>query len=215
MKLSTKAKSIYNQIASDDTKLGDLRKIAKEIKKDHDLALELWTMGGFFPRQLAVLIMDKNLLSQEVIDELDKDIQTHDYNDRNQLTDWLMANQLTKSKKTIKFIESWEHSSSAIQRRIFWYYQGRLRWMGKTPPPNTDALLSAIEERIEHEQPEVQWAMHFTASFIGVYESEYRSRCIALGERLGWHKDEKVAKGCAPNYLPDFIRFEVNKLKKS
>lgn len=38
--LSPKAKDILSQIGS-DTKLGDLRKIAKEIKKDHELALEL------------------------------------------------------------------------------------------------------------------------------------------------------------------------------
>ena len=59
-----------------------------------------------------------------------------------------MANQLTKHKKTIALMESWEHSSSPIQRRIFWYYQARLRWTGKTPPPNTEALISAIEERM-------------------------------------------------------------------
>ncbi len=40
MKLSSKAERVYSQITP-KTKLGDLRKIAKEIKKDHELALEL------------------------------------------------------------------------------------------------------------------------------------------------------------------------------
>lgn len=40
MKRSSKAQSILDQI-NDKTKLGDLRKIAKEIKKDHTLAMEL------------------------------------------------------------------------------------------------------------------------------------------------------------------------------
>ena len=67
MKFSSKTRDVYSQI-TENTKLGDSRKIAKEIKKDHELALELWSTGEFMPRQLAILIMDKKLLSQEVID---------------------------------------------------------------------------------------------------------------------------------------------------
>jgi 3-methyladenine DNA glycosylase AlkD len=111
-------------------------------------------------------------------------------------------------------MESWEHSPSALQRRIFWYYQARLRWTGKTSPSNTDHLLASIESRIDSEEPEVQWAMNFTAAQIGIHQPEHRSRCIAIGEQTGLYKDEVVAKGCTPNYLPDFISIEVAKLKK-
>ena len=150
MKLSSKAENILNQI-DDKTKLGDLRKIANDIKKDHDLAMELWATGKYLARQLAILIMDKRHLSQEFIDKLDKDIKRHKEDDRNQLIDWLMANQLSKDKKTVALMESWENSPSSLQRRIFWYYQARLRWLGQTPPPNTEELLSAIEKQIENE----------------------------------------------------------------
>ena len=107
-----------------------------------------------------------------------------------------------------------KNSPSALQRRIFWYYQGRLRWVGQTPPSNTEALLSSIEERIESEKPEVQWAMNFTAAQIGIFQPEFRSRCIALGERTGLYRDEVVSKGCTPNYLPELISIQVAKIKK-
>lgn len=213
MKLSPKAEKIYAKISSTTTKLGGLRIIAKDIKKDHELAMELWSTGEFLPRQLAILIMDKKLLSQEVIDKLDKDIQTHKPKEQTQLIDWLMANQLSKEKKTIELMQSWENSSSSLQRRIFWYYQARLRWMGNTPPPNTEHLLESIEKRIEIEKPEVQWAMNFTAAQIGIHQPEFRLRCIELGKRTGLYKDEMVSKGCTPNYLPDFISIEVAKRK--
>ena len=213
MKLSSKAENILGQINS-KTKLGDLRKIAKGIKTDHGLAMELWSNGEFLPRQLAILIMDNKELSQDLIDKLDKDMQTHPLNERNQLMDWMMANQLTKNKKTIELINSWENSPSALQRRVFWYYQGRLRWTGQTPPDNTADLLSAIEANIMQEEPEVQWAMNFTAGWIGVYDQKYRARCIALGEQTGLFKDEMVSKGCTPNYLPEFIAIEANKRNK-
>lgn len=214
MKLSSKAQSIYQQIKSNNTKLGDLRQLAKDIKKDHPLAMELWSTGEYLPRQLAILIMDKKALSHELVDTLDADMQQHPAEEKTQLIDWLMANQLSKDKKTIGLMESWEHSHSALQRRIFWYYQGRLRWVGQTPPPNTEYLLTAIEKRMEKEEPAVQWAMNFTAAQIGIFQPELRSRCIALGQRLGLYRDDVVPRGCTPNYLPEWISIQVAKLRK-
>ena len=210
MKLSTKAKNILTQISSKPTKLGDLRKIAKEIKKDHQLAIELWSSERFLARQLAILIMDKNLLTHEVIDRLVSDINQHKGTDKLQLIDWLMANQLTKDNKTLALIQSWQDDKSPLKRRVFWYYQGRLRWTGK-PQPNSGILLSKIENDIKNEQPEVQWAMNFLTGWIGVYEKQYRERCIALGEKTELYKDKKVSKGCTPDYLPAFIAIESNK----
>ncbi len=212
MVLSSKAEKIYAQIDA-NTKLGELRKIAKEIKKDHDLAVEFWSTGQFLARQLAILIMDKKLLTQEVIDNLDSDIQRHNFEERNQLIDWLMANQLSKDKKTVALMQSWENSASKMQRRLFWYFQARLRWMGNTEHTNTEDLLTSIEKNLLEEKPEVQWAMNYTAGQIGKWQEKYRSRCIAIGEKTGLYKDEIVAKNCTPSYLPQFISIEVAKLR--
>lgn len=208
----TQSDKILAHISDKSTKLGDLRKIAKEIKKDHALAMELWISGHYLARQLAILIMDKKLLTEEVIDDLVEDIHRHPSNERTQLIDWLMANQLAKDRSTIELMESWQDSPSSLQRRIFWYYQGRLRWVGQTPPPNTEELLKLIEERIEHETEEVQWAMNFTAAQIGIFQEAYRSRCIELGERTGLYRDEIVPRNCTPNYLPKYIAIQLAKL---
>jgi 3-methyladenine DNA glycosylase AlkD len=210
MKLSSKAENILGQINT-KTNLGDLRKIAKSIKMDHDLAMELWSTRKIFPRLLAILIMDNKRVSQDLVDKLDKDMRIHPFDERNKLMDWFMANQLVKNKKTIALIESWENSLSALQRRVFWYYQARLRWTGQTPPANTPELLSKIESNIAKEEPEVQWAMNFTAGWIGVYEQQYRNRCVILGEKTGLYKGQMVSKGCTPDYLPEFIAIESRK----
>ncbi len=214
MKLSPQATKIYQQITDPGTQLGDLRKIAKEIKKDHALAMELWQTGEYLPRQLALLVMDTKLLSEAIVDALDKDIQQHIAAEQLQLTDWLMANQLSKHKNTIALMQSWRDSPSVLQRRLFWYYQGRLRWTGQVPPDDTEELLNLIEARIEKEQPPVQWAMNFTAAQIGIFQQEYRQRCIELGERTGLYKEMKVAKNCTLDYLPEWIAIQVAKLKR-
>lgn len=205
-----KAATVLSKI-NDKTNMGDLRKIAKDIKMDHDLAMELWAAGKLLPRLLAILVMDNKRLSEDLIDTLEKDIQAHPINERNQLMDWLMANQLLKNKKIIPLVESWEKSNSPLKRRIFWYHQARLRWMGQTPPANSPELVTKIEATIAKEAPEVQWAMNLTAGWIGVYEKQYRKRCVAIGENTGLFKGEKVSKGCTPNYLPEFIAIETKK----
>lgn len=54
--------------------------------------------------------------------------------------------------------------------------------------------------------------MNFTAGFIGIHDPQHRSRCVQLGERVGLYKDDPVAPNCTPDYLPEFIRIEVDKL---
>ncbi len=210
MEISLKVENILSLISGNRTKLSDLRTTAKGITKDHQLAMDLWSTEYFFVRQLAILIMDKKLLTEEVIDNLISDINQHQDKEKLQLIDWLFANQLTKDKKTITLIERWEGSLSSLKRRTFWYHQGRLRWTGQIPP-DCDKLLSNIENRIEKEEPEVQWAINFTTGWIGVYEKKYRNRCVALGEKTGLYKGQMVSKGCTPDYLPEFITIESNK----
>lgn len=125
MTTEAKAQTILKQINNNTTKLGDLRKIASDIKKDQELALALWSTQHFYARQLAILIMDKKQLSPELIDSLVKDMDAHKEAERNQLIDWLMANQLVKDKKLVDLIESWQDSDFSLQRRVYWYYKGR------------------------------------------------------------------------------------------
>jgi 3-methyladenine DNA glycosylase AlkD len=209
--LSARAKKLVAEITRGNVKLGDLKARGKEIKKDHDLAMELWSTGDYYPRLLATLIFDSKLLSEKVIDQLAAEMLRHDAEQRNQLADWLLANQLAKDKKLVARIETWEQNPSPILRRWFWYHQARLRWVGQTPPDNSADLLDSLEKNMANAEPEVQWAMNFCAGQIGVHEPKFRSRCIKLGKALGLYKDEHVAKNCTPSYLPEFIRIEVAK----
>lgn len=213
MSRSRKANEIVAQLTP-GIKLGELKKLAKEIKRDHDLALELWSTKRFLPRMLAVLIMDKKLLSQEFIDQLASDVMAHGPDEKNQLVDWLLANQLMRDRAAIALMQSWERHQSPILRRLFWYHQARLRWTGQTPPDNTAALMDSLEKKLLKDEPEVQWAMNFCAGQIGIRQPEFRARSIKLGETTALYKDAPVARGCTPNYLPEFIRIEVSKLEE-
>lgn len=213
MVLSARAKKLVSEITDEKVKLGDIKKRGKEIKKDHNLAMALWSTGNYYARLLSILIFDKKLLTQNAIDQLASDMLGHDEEERNQLADWLLANQLMKVRKIISLMETWEKNPSPILRRLFWYHQARLRWTGQAPPENSGDLLDSLERDMADAEPEVQWAMNFCAGQIGVHQPKFRSRCIRLGKTLGLYKDEKVARNCTPSYLPEFIRIEVAKRK--
>lgn len=214
MQLSDKASEIVKKLRT-TKKLGDVRSLAKQIKQDNDLAIELWSTEIFYCRMLAVLIFDKKELNEEFIHQLFSDMLLHAQLEQAQLADWLMANQLLKNKSGIALIESWKNSNNVLQRRLFWYYQGRLRWMGKIPYDNAEELLDIVEKNIVYEDPLVQWAMNFTTGQIGIHEEKYRTRCINIGLENKLYKDEKVSKGCTPNYLPLYITMEVEKKEKN
>lgn len=211
MTLSASAQNIVDQLDPERPVMGALKKLAATIKTDHSLAQELWGTGGYSARMFAALIMDKSLLDQQAIDTLADDLMQMAPDQRNRISEWLLANQLMKSAKTKRLIETWGGHASPVLRRLYWYHQARLRWTGKVPVDNAQDLLSALQDGMETEHPDVQWTMNFCAAWIGVYQPEYRDECIALGEKLGLYMDEKRVKGCTPNYLPAFIEVEVAK----
>lgn len=203
--------TVIDIVSRDDVKRGELKKLAKDIKVNHALALELWDHKSINARLLATLIFDKKHINQDFINKLTIDLEDHNLEERTTITEWLMANQLMKSKPTISLMLSWENHENPLLRRTFWYYQARMRWTGQKSPDNTLELIQKIEKNILDEAPEVQWAMNFTAAWIGVYTAEFRERCIKIGKDSGLYKDEIVAKGCTPSYLPLFIEIEVGK----
>ncbi|MFT7582681.1 MAG: 3-methyladenine DNA glycosylase AlkD [Myxococcota bacterium] len=211
MSMSATAQTLIEELGTTSIKMGELKKRAKAIKTDHELALALWTSGAFFPRMLAVLVFDKKLLGQAAIDGLAADMLSHNDKERDQLADWLMANQLMKSKTLTALLKSWRTNPSPVLRRLFWYHQARLRWTGQASPSNTNELLDWLERDIATEEPVVQWAMNFCAGWLGIYQPALRSRCVAVGETTGLYKDAVVPRNCTPSYLPEFIRIEVEK----
>lgn len=211
MALSPKAQRLAAKVSTPGTKMGDLKTLGKEIGKDHGLAQELWSTGALHARLLATLVFDKKLLTQGVLDQLVADMRSHSETERNQLSEWLLANQLMKDKNLTALIGTWRDSASHTLQRLFWYHQARLRWTGQKPPGNSESLLDVLEKEMARADPEVQWAMNFCACQIALHEAALRPRCLALGKKLGLYKDEKVPKNCTPSYLPEFVRIELSK----
>jgi 3-methyladenine DNA glycosylase AlkD len=79
---NTKAGAPANQFG---VKLGDIRVMAKKIKTDHELALNLWDTGNVEAQLLASFIIKPKSLSADELDKLTRSTTCA------QVADWLSA----------------------------------------------------------------------------------------------------------------------------
>jgi 3-methyladenine DNA glycosylase AlkD len=103
----------------------------------------------------------------------------------------------------------WRDDPSTLRQRVFWSVQAR------SVRAESHALNEELLEHIERELPtapeKVQWNMNWCAAQIGIADERLRSRCIALGERLGLYRDYPVSRGCTSPFLPLWIGSVVGK----
>jgi 3-methyladenine DNA glycosylase AlkD len=82
-------------------KLGDLRALAKKIKTDHELALQLWETSNVEAQLLATLIIKPKSLSADELDALTRSTTCA------QVADWLNSYVVTEHPEKETLREQW------------------------------------------------------------------------------------------------------------
>ena len=209
MNSATEAQVLLERLESTRPNNTELRTIAKEQGKNAELAAYLWKHGGFSARMLSLLILDLKAVVVPCIETLISDIEAADAKEQSQLLDWTIANVIMKKAALKNETAKWRSDRSTIKQRVFWSVQARSVRAGDHAL--TEELLEHIERELPTASEKVQWNMNWCAAQIGIADERLRSRCIALGERLGLYRDYKVSKGCTSPYLPSWIGSVVGK----
>ncbi|MET9971159.1 hypothetical protein ABZZ80_36000 [Streptomyces sp. NPDC006356] len=66
-------------------------------------------------------------------------------------------------------------------------------------------LLDVIEAEMKAAPDRLQWAMNHCLAQIGIEHAEYRTRALAIGERLEVLKDYPTSPGCTSPFAPVWI----------
>jgi 3-methyladenine DNA glycosylase AlkD len=179
-------------------KMGDVRVVAKKIKADHALALELWDTGNTDARFLATLIINPKKLSPE---DLTRMVKSERYT---HIADWLYSYVIKDYPDTEPLRKEWLESDDTMCARAGWSLTSGS--VSRNPGVlDLPALLDRIEAEMPAAPPEVQWTMNSTLANIGIRFPEYRQRAIAIGEKLGIYRDYPVSKGCTSPFAPIWI----------
>ncbi|UCH51073.1 MAG: DNA alkylation repair protein [Chloroflexota bacterium] len=103
----------------------DLRKMAKDIGKDHTLALELWKTGIAEARILAAMIDDPDKLTEEQMEDWVKGINSWD------VCDQICMNLFEKNQLAWKKIVDWSERKEEFVKRAAFSLIACLAWHDK------------------------------------------------------------------------------------
>ena len=179
-------------------KMGDIRKLADEIKSDHALALELWETENLEARLLAVLLMKPKQLSAEELDRLVRS------NRQMPVSDWLNSYVVKAHPEKEALRQRWMEESDPMAARAGWSLTAE-RVAKKPEGLDLDALLDRIEAEMASAAPEPQWTMNSTLAAIGINHPAHRARALAIGEKLGVYRDYPTSAGCISPFAPEWI----------
>lgn len=185
-------------------KLGDIRKVAKKVRRDHALALALWDTGIAEARFLATLVIDVRQLSA---DELDRMVRSLTWD---RVADWLNAYVVKEHPEKEALREKWMKSKDPWSLRAGWNLTAER--LAKDPEGLDPAgLLDRIGKEMGKAHPAARWTMNAALAAIGIHHPALRERAVAVGERLGVYRDYPVPKGCTSPFAPIWIREMVRR----
>jgi 3-methyladenine DNA glycosylase AlkD len=183
---------------------GDIRALAKTIKTDHALALELWKTGNIDAQLLAILLMKPKSLSPT---ELDKMVRTATFA---WVADWLNSYIVKEhpDKETLRL--KWMEDQDGWAARAGWNLTAS-KVAKAADGLDLSGLLDRIESEMANAPPQTQWTMNAALAAIGIHHAKHRKRAIAIGEKLGIYRDYPCSKGCTSPFAPIWINEMVKR----
>jgi 3-methyladenine DNA glycosylase AlkD len=184
--------------------LGDIRKLAKKLKTNHALALQLWDTDNVDAQFLAALLMEPKKLSSKEMDRLVRSIAFV------RVADWLNSYVIRQHPEKEALRKSWMEDDDRWAARAGWDLTAER--VAKSPDDlDLPALLTRIESEMLDAEPEVQWTMNMTLAHIGIHAPKLRKRAMDIGEKLGVFRDYPVSKGCTSPFAPIWIDYMVKR----
>jgi 3-methyladenine DNA glycosylase AlkD len=184
-------------------KIGDLKIIQKKVKKDHQLAMELFDTGIYDAMYLAGLIADESKMSE-------KDIRS-----------WA---EKAKSSGISEFTVSWVAAESAYgwELGLEWIDSAKENiassgWrtlsdvISMKPDNELDIetikkLLQRVQKEIHTAPNRVRYTMNGFVIGVGCYVKELSSLASEIGKKIGGVTVDVGNTACKVPFAPDYIK---------
>ncbi len=166
------------------------RKLAKTIRRNHSLALELWGSGNHDARILATFVADPSLADDALLESWAADLDSY------VLTDALAA-FAGKTARCQDKAEQWRNAAGEWHGRAGWHLVSHLAMQNPDLP---DAWFSdhldTIEREIHIRQNRVRDAMNNALIAIGIRNPTLESLALAAAARIGKVEVDHGQTGC-------------------
>lgn len=188
--------------------LGKLRAVAKSLKTQHELALELWGTGDTAARLVALLICRPKAFDAGELDTMLRQARVP------KVHDWLVNYVVKKSPHAEELRAAWFADPDPVVASAGWALTSER--VVKTPGGlDLTELLDVIESEMKDAPERLQWAMNTCLAQIGITHSQHRSRAVGIGERLEVLKDYPTPPNCTSPYAPVWINEIVERQERA
>ncbi|MFC1928461.1 DNA alkylation repair protein [Chloroflexota bacterium] len=186
----------------------ELRLLAKEIGKDHRLALELWKTGIDEARILASMIGDYQKLTEVQMEDWVKGINSWD------VCDQVCMNLFEKSPLVWKKIRDWSGREEEFVKRTAFSLIACLAWHDKkTEDEKFIALFPVIKEGATDERNFVKKAVNWALRNMGKRNRNLNKAVIDVTKEIQ-RLDSKVARWIATDAIKELESEAVQKRLK-
>lgn len=168
---------------STDTALGirvpQLRKLAKEIGRDHDLAIQLWDNGVHEARLLATMVGDPKQVTEDLMEAWVLDIDSWD------VCDLCMGNLFDRTPYARDKASQWSEREEEYVKRAGFVLMATLAVHDKKARDQVFIdFLPMIEREAWDERNFVKKAVNWALRQIGKRNLALNARAIEAGERI-------------------------------
>ncbi|NWF77456.1 MAG: DNA alkylation repair protein [Chloroflexi bacterium] len=175
----------------------DMRKLAKEIAKDHKLALDLWRTGIAEARILAGMVDDPAELTEEQMEDWVKDIASWD------VCDQVCMNLFEKNPLAWKKIIDWSEREEEFVKRTAFSLTACLAWHDKKASDEAFIeLLPVIIRGATDERNFVKKAVNWALRNIGKRNLNLNEAAINTAKKIQ-RLDSKAARWVASDALKE------------
>ena len=194
-----KARAVNEKHGDDHgVNLGKLRAVAKRLKTQQDLAVQLWATDDTAARLLALLTCRPKAFGRDELDAMLRQSRTP------KVHDWLVNYVVKKNPHAEELRLAWFADPDPVVASAGWALTTER--VAKQPGDlDLPGLLDTIEAEMKDAPDRLQWAMNHCLAQIGIEHPEHRARAIAIGERLEVLKDYPTPPNCTSPFAPIWI----------
>ncbi|KAA9026969.1 DNA alkylation repair protein [Niallia endozanthoxylica] len=163
-------------------KVGDLKKLVKFVKKDDELALQLYDSGNHDAMYLAGLSINPKLMSKDTLNNWAKKAYWY------MLAEYTVAGVAAESEYALELAREWMKSEDEMIAVCGWSTYAN--YVSITPDENLDiaeirSLLNQVKETVHEERNRVRYVMNSFVITVGVYVKELTDEAKQAAEWIG------------------------------
>jgi 3-methyladenine DNA glycosylase AlkD len=184
-------------------KIGDLKKLVKYVKKDQELAQQLFDSGNHDAMYLAGLSINPKLLSKETL----QDWVTKAY--WYLIAEYTVSGLAAESDYALELAREWIHSEEEMVAVCGWSTYAN--YLSITPDENLDIaeikeLLLQVKTMIHSEKNRVRYVMNGFVISVGTYVPELTEEAKIVAEYIGKVHVDVGNTACKVPVALDYIK---------